>query len=71
LIETGTNLEWKIFLNQLDNGEVDTLSVSEWLKCTFNRLGPDAKFIQVFRTGNNNYANIFYYSHPPKLMYNN
>lgn len=51
LIETGTSLEWKIFLNQLDNGEVNTQSVIDWLKCTYNRLGQDAKFIEVFRTG--------------------
>ncbi|KAF1807780.1 T-complex protein 11-domain-containing protein [Mucor lusitanicus] len=51
LIETGTSLEWKIFLKQLDNQEITISSVSEWMSCTWDRLGPDAKFINVFRTG--------------------
>ncbi|KAK4516903.1 uncharacterized protein ATC70_000230 [Mucor velutinosus] len=51
LIETGTSLEWKIFLRQLDNQEITISSVSEWMSCTWDRLGPDAKFIHVFRTG--------------------
>ncbi|KAI8642759.1 T-complex protein 11-domain-containing protein [Parasitella parasitica] len=51
LIETGTSLEWKVFLKQLDNQEVTISSVSEWLSCTWERLGQDTKFITVFRTG--------------------
>lgn len=37
----------------MDNGEVDVSSVSDWMTCTWNRLGLDAKFVQVFRTGKN------------------
>ncbi|GAA5797871.1 T-complex protein 11-domain-containing protein [Helicostylum pulchrum] len=51
LIENGTSLEWKIFLAQLDNGEVNTSSVSQWMKCTYQRLGHETQFINIFRTG--------------------
>lgn len=51
LLENGTSLEWKIFLTQLDNGEVNTSTVSQWMKSTYQRLGLDAKFINIFRTG--------------------
>ncbi|KAI8337335.1 T-complex protein 11-domain-containing protein [Blakeslea trispora] len=51
LIETGTSIEWNLFLKQLDQGEVDTSSVSEWMVNSWKRIGSEAKFIQAFRSG--------------------
>ena len=44
-------MEWNLFLKQLDQGEVDTSSVSDWMLSSWKRVGFEAKFIQVFRSG--------------------
>ncbi|KAI8056517.1 T-complex protein 11-domain-containing protein [Gilbertella persicaria] len=51
LLETGTSIEWNVFLKQLDNGEINISSVSDWMTCSWNRLGSSAKFIHFFRSG--------------------
>ncbi|KAI8968574.1 T-complex protein 11-domain-containing protein [Mycotypha africana] len=51
LLDTGTSLELKLFLTQMEQGEVDTTSVVDWLAGSWRALEKDAPFVKIFYTG--------------------